>query len=262
MQKAQSGVDGSIPTYPISSVDNALRLLELFRERKSVRLTDAREYLGVAHSTAHRLLAMLMYHGFVVQDTATRVYRPGPSLIEIGLSVVTNLDIRAFARPFMHELAAEFNETVHLVVLERTTVRYIDGIESRQQLRVGVRTGSVLPAHCTSAGKAMLAQLSEARFDELYPRASDLDKKTDKSITSVRELCRVVEEVRSNGYASNYEESEVGVGSIAVAIREVDEFEAAAIAVAVPTTRLTADYRSRLIVSLADVAGRMGVVNG
>src|SRR5215475_12021196 len=76
------------PAYPIASVDKALRLLMLFREQTTVRLSEASAHLGVAHSTAHRLLAMLAYHGFVRQERDTKAYVAGPALIEVGLAVV------------------------------------------------------------------------------------------------------------------------------------------------------------------------------
>jgi len=62
---AARGGDAAVPLYPIESVDNALRLLLLLAEQPRIRLTDASNYLGVASSTAHRLLAMLQYRGFV-----------------------------------------------------------------------------------------------------------------------------------------------------------------------------------------------------
>ena len=64
---------GSVPQYPIESVDNALKVLLLLGEEPKLRLTDVSRYLGVASSTAHRLLAMLQYRGFVRQDAATRL---------------------------------------------------------------------------------------------------------------------------------------------------------------------------------------------
>ena len=82
MQTYPGSEDGAEPAYPIRSVDNALRLIRLFNERDTLRLTDACGYLGVAHSTAHRLLAMLVHHGFVQQDPQSRTYRPGPTLLE------------------------------------------------------------------------------------------------------------------------------------------------------------------------------------
>ncbi|MDP9260691.1 MAG: helix-turn-helix domain-containing protein, partial [Actinomycetota bacterium] len=89
------------PVYPIASVGNALTLLTLLGERERVRVADAAAELGTARSTAHRLLAMLEYHGFAQQDPATRAYVSGPALIEAGLGALGNLDIRAFARPVL-----------------------------------------------------------------------------------------------------------------------------------------------------------------
>ena len=76
------------PAYPIESVDNALQLLLLFREQSTLRVADASRTLGVAPSTAHRLISMLQYHGFVQQDPRSKAYRAGTALAQIGLAVV------------------------------------------------------------------------------------------------------------------------------------------------------------------------------
>ncbi len=55
------------PAHPISSVDNALRLLVILRDREEIRVSEASTEFGVARSTAHRLLAMLHSHGLVEQ---------------------------------------------------------------------------------------------------------------------------------------------------------------------------------------------------
>src|SRR3954447_22353858 len=65
---------GPTPQYPIVSVDNALKVLLLLAERTELRLTDVSDYLGVASSSAHRMLAMLLYPGFVRQDPKTKAY--------------------------------------------------------------------------------------------------------------------------------------------------------------------------------------------
>ncbi len=173
------------PAYPIASVNNALLLLLLFREQPRVRLTDACKYLGVAHSTAHRLLAMLAHHGFVQQEPVTRAYVAGPALVEVGLAVVGSLNVREQARPAMEELAAETGETVHLGALEGNQVRYVDGLESERALRVVARTGTLAPAHCTSLGKALLALMTDEQVARLYPTSAEpFPARTDRSITT------------------------------------------------------------------------------
>src|SRR3954463_615537 len=109
---------GATPQYPIESVDNALRVLLLLGERPSLRLTDVSQYLGVASSTAHRLLAMLQFRGYVRQDAATRSYVPGPTLDSLAFSLLRRLDVRNRARPVLERLNRELGETVHLGRLE------------------------------------------------------------------------------------------------------------------------------------------------
>ena len=217
MQKRQPGraaaEPGQEPAYPIASVDNALRLLLLFRSQPRVRLSEASEHLGVAHSTAHRLMAMLAYHGFVRQERDSRTYVAGPALVETGLAAVRQLDIRRHARPALERLASSLGETVHLAVLEGGNVRYLDAIESSRALRVAARTGSVLAASCTASGKALLAELRQ---------------------------------VREAGCAVNREESEEGVASVAVTVRGPRRVPVAALVVSGPVSRMTAEATGKI----------------
>src|SRR5215212_8391310 len=160
---------GTPPQYPIESVDNALQVLLLLGEKPKLRLTDVSQYLGVASSTAHRLLAMLQYRGFVRQEAATRSYVPGPTLDKLAFGLLRRLDVRTRARPLLEQLNAELQETVHLGRLEGANVHFIDSIESPRAVRVGSRLGRSMPAHCTSNGKAMLATLTDAELTALYP---------------------------------------------------------------------------------------------
>jgi IclR family acetate operon transcriptional repressor len=234
------------PAYPIASVNNALLLLLLFREQPRVRLTDACKYLGVAHSTAHRLLAMLAHHGFVQQEPETRAYVAGPALVEVGLAVVGSLNVREQARPAMEKLNAELGETVHLGVLEGLQVRYADAVESDRALRVVARTGTLVPAHCTSLGKALLSQMTDEQVAELFPVSDEpFTARTDRSLTTQAELLAEVAETRDRGYAINSGETEDGVGSVAVAFRDLAG-RPAAIAVAAPSSRLDAKRTAQI----------------
>jgi IclR family transcriptional regulator, acetate operon repressor len=250
------------PAYPIASVDNALRLLRLFREHPRVRLSDASDHLGVAHSTAHRLLAMLAYHGFVRQERDSRAYVAGPALVEIGLAAVRRMDIRLHARPVLEELAAELAETVHLAVLEGATVRYLDAVESSRALRVAARTGAALPANCTASGKAMLAELPDAEVAALFSDAAALPGLTRRSVTRPAELARELRLVRERGYALNSEESEDGVASVGVAVRGPQGGPAAALVLSAPVTRLDPDLARQVSGRLRAEAARLAVLAG
>ena len=256
---------GRRPAYPITSVDNALRLLGLFREREKVRLSDAREHLGVAHSTAHRLLAMLAYHGFVQQDKDSRVYLAGPALVEIGLAAVRHMDIRRHARPVLEELAGRYGETAHLSVLEAGKVRYLDAVESSRALRVAARTGTALAANCTASGKAMLAALPAPELAALFPDgpgAPELPALTGHSITSRGNLDNELAVVRARGFALNREESEDGVASVAVAVLDGGRAPVAALSVSAPVSRLPDRLAGEIAAQLRVGAQRLAGLAG
>lgn len=242
------------PAYPIESVDNALRLLLLFREAPQVRVSQCAKDLGVAPSTAHRLLAMLEYHGFVERDGLSKAYSPGPSLLSIGLEAIHGLDIRQRARPHLEALAAECGETVNLLMLEGAEVRFVDSVESAQAVRIAARVGLAMPAHCTSVGKALLAQLDEA--DVLSRLTSEeLVGIAPGKVRTRSDLLAELEEVRSLGYATNLGESHPEVGAVGVAIPHgVGTPLPCGIGISIPMSRLTREELPHLAQRLMSVA--------
>ncbi len=228
------------PKYPIESVDNALRLLLEFREREGFGVSEAGEHLGVAPSTAHRLLSMLQYRGFAVQDEESKTYRPGPALIEIGLKAVRDMSLLRQARPAIERLSELLGETVHLLVREGADVRFVDGVESVRALRVTSRTGLLLPAHCTAGGKALLAELDRDVLRELYPSPT-LTGLTARSTRRRADLERELVSVRGRGFAINVGESEDDVSAVGVAVRDHRGRQRAAIAVALPSVRASGE---------------------
>jgi IclR family acetate operon transcriptional repressor len=243
---------GPMPQYPVESVDNALQILMLLVNRTELRLTDVGNFLGVASSTAHRLLAMLQYRGLIRQDPRSKAYRAGPSLDLLAFSVLRSLDVRDRARPVLEKLNADLQETVHLGRLEGTEVDFVASIESSQALRVSNRLGVAMPAHCTSTGKALLAALSAEELDQLYPDAQ-LTRMTRHSIMSVAVLKAELATVRSRGYAISNEEGEEGVISIAVPLRD----GSFALNASVPVSRMTKDLRRTVLKKLSAAAAEI-----
>ncbi|WP_345680801.1 IclR family transcriptional regulator [Yinghuangia aomiensis] len=240
------------PQYPIESVDNALRLLLWFGDHRQIRLTDASSHLGVASSTAHRLLAMLQYREFVRQNPATRAYEPGPALSTIASAIVRQVDVRTRVRPTLERLNKEFGETVHLGRLDADTVNFLDAVESSRAVRVSSRVGKVVPAHATSSGKAMLSRLPPEDLRELFPD-EELEAVTANTISTRTRLEQEVQRTRKRGYATSQEENEEGVASVAVAL-ESPSGTLYCLNVSVPTYRMTATLRKEIAESLKTAA--------
>jgi IclR family transcriptional regulator, acetate operon repressor len=246
------------PQYPIESLDNGLRLLLVFEEERQIRLTEASNYLGVASSTAHRILATLQYRGFVRQNPTTRLYEPGPALGSIAMAIMGRVEIRTVARPYLERLHREFAETVHLGRLEGQNVTFIDSIEGSRAVRVVSRVGRSLPAHATSSGKAMLSTLDADALRALYPDA-ELRALTKNTLSSWDALEAELAAVRARGYATSNEESEEGVVSLAAPV-VTSAGAVFAINVSVPKHRMTKTLRKEIATSLMATARELGAV--
>ncbi|MCV7196877.1 IclR family transcriptional regulator [Mycobacterium angelicum] len=249
--------DSLAPQYPIESVDNALKLLLLLGEQPQIRLSEATRYLGVASSTAHRLLAMLIYRGFVRQDPVSKAYLPGPALTGVAFAIFGRIDIQGTALPVMRRLSETLRETIHLGLLDGAGVRFIAAVEGPAAVRVASRLGRTMPAHCTSTGKVLLSQLPEAELRQLLPQ-DELQGITARSIGTRAELEAELAAIRKRGYAVNREESEEGVASVAVAIPSRAPGLRLALNAAAPLNRLESAQYPAIATALIKAAKEIG----
>jgi IclR family transcriptional regulator, acetate operon repressor len=237
------------PTYLIESVDHALRLAVMLQQQGSLRLTDVSERLGVARSTAHRLLATLVYRDFARQDS-DRHYVPGPALQKCTCAEPVGR-LRAIALPHAEVLSQHCGETVNLQFLVGDHIRFIASVEPADQvLRVGNREGRMLPAHLASGGRAMLACVPESEVIELYSAA-------DSPHIDVARLLTELRRTRRRGYAINNQATEAGVSAIGRALKAPSGTAVAALCVATPTVRFTRERMTELAGMLLVTAGRI-----
>lgn len=248
---------GDPPRYPLESVDNALSLLSIFSCQERIRVKDAATILGVSTGTAHRLLAMLVYRGYVAQDPVSKLYVPGLVLQTIGLRSVQQSGLRQAAGKYLDRLGRDLNETIHLATLQGDQVFYLDGREPAQGLRVASRAGSLRPAHCTSAGKALLAELSRDELLRFYPDEK-LPQVTPKSIGTRSQLLLDLADVRRRGYSVNFGELEDGIGSVGVAVRGAGNRVIASLAVGAPLTRIDDSRMEQMVRALEEAAKELG----
>lgn len=235
----------NLAASPLAAVDRALQLLVLLRRQGRVSVSQAAEHLGVAPSTAHRLLGALCYRDFAVQDR-DRQYRAGPQLSDALSTTLSVAALRRLLRPAIQELHDRTGETAHLAVLSGGDVRFVDGVEAEQALRVGLRTGLRLPAFSTSGGQAMLAALPRAEVDALY--RDGLPAWPNAGVQDLAGLHRRLAAVRTRGYGLNVEESEQGVAAVGAAVHDAAGRPVAALSISIPTAR----FRRATVAPVAD----------
>lgn len=232
------------PPYALASVDNALLLLQMLRDHGNLRVSEAAEELGIARSTAHRLLSMLVYRDFAMQDDR-RTYVPGPAL---AASQMVGRPLQQFRRcltPHLDALCERVQETVNFMVRVGVQARFLASVESTQVLHVGDRQGTILPAHLTSGGKALLAELEPDQLERLYapgtaassaPVAAEAENPhlSQKAWTT---LLRELESIRASGYSLNIEGTEAGVSAIGACVYDASGEALGAVSISVPSAR-------------------------
>lgn len=241
----------SRPTYAISSVDHALRIAVMLQLEGELSVSQAADRLGVARSTAHRLLRMLVYRDFAAA-TPSRTYRAGPVLELAAHSRSTTARLRAAGLPHLHHLVDVLDESVNLVVRTGDVVRFIASVESGQTLRVGSREGMVFPAHRVSVGLVMLAELTADQLDDLYAPDRFVERPQDRP--DLDQLRRDLAAVRSSGFAVNDGRSERGVVAIGHGIRDASGAVAGGVSVSMPSARYDSGRLRSLVAALGSAA--------
>lgn len=236
------------PAYPIGSVDRALTVLLAFQSTESMTVGEVAKLLGVARSTAYRLLSLLEHRGFVRQDKATKAFHSGPALVRVGLTAVHRSDVRVHLRPLLEKVAGEVNETTHLVVMQHGEAFFLDCVESTKVVRATSRVGASLPAHVTAGGKVLLAQLPDERIEsEILSR--ELRAVTSSSKTSPSAVRKDIAKVRAAGWALNDSESEDGLRAFGIFVPGEPEYGSvdAAVTVSAPEERFTDDRLPEIV---------------
>jgi IclR family acetate operon transcriptional repressor len=225
------------PPYAIESVDNALRILQTLRDSGRVRVSEVAAELGIARSTGHRLLSMLVYRDFAVR-TDDHAYLPGPALSAPPLRGEPAQRLRQALRPHMEALRDRVEETVNLTVRLGAQTRFLHTVECARVLRVGDRQGTILPAWQTSGGKVLLAELPDAQLTAVLRGAAG---RGPGRLTAAgrRALISELRTVRERGYAENIEESESGLCAVGICVRDGAGDAVAALSVSAPSVRYT-----------------------
>jgi DNA-binding IclR family transcriptional regulator len=241
----------SPPPYTITSVDNALRIAAMLQLEGALTVSEVADRLGVARSTAHRLLAMLVYRDFAEQDES-RAYRAGPVLELAAHSHSETSRLRAAALPHLHRLVDLLDESANLIVRTGDTARFIASVESHQSLRVGNREGMVFPAHRLTGGLLMLAELDEAELESVYAEARYVDRAGERP--NLTRLRRELATIRGNGFAVNQDRSERGVVAIGVPVRNSEGTPVAGLSISMPSVRYDRQALPHIVSTLTSAA--------
>jgi DNA-binding IclR family transcriptional regulator len=222
------------PAAPSAVIDRISLVLDAFEGPGRLTLAQIVRRTGLPRSSAHRMLERLVQLRWLRRSG--RDYELGMRLVELGsLAVHQDRLVRA-AIPLLSQLHCATGLVVHLAVLDGPDIVYLEKIGDRMMSAIPSRVGGRQPAHCTAAGKAILAYCDDDAAVDLQAR------KTKYSISSSTQFALELAKVRAHGIAFDREESLPGFGCVAAPIGSPGE-PAAAVSVCGPMNRLMFDQR-------------------
>lgn len=226
------------PKSPIQVIERMMNLLDVLAAHpEPLGLKQIAQYTKLHPSTAHRILSA-MTADRLVDRIEPGSYRLGMRLLELGNLVKSRISVRELALPVMREVHAQTGETVNLSVRHDDEIVYVERTSSgRSAMRIVHMIGTRSALHATAAGKLFLLEDGFGRLRE-YAKRTGLAPHTRNTLSSLPLLERDLERTQRQGYATDNEETEIGVRCVAAAIRDDMGHLIAALSLSTPADRM------------------------
>lgn len=232
----------------------SLSVLELLSARGPLSLAEVGRELGLAKSTTHRICSVLADRRWAVRDETGR-FELGIRALALG-SQTAELPIVTAFRSIAADLLTRHDETVCLAVLDDDESLFLAVEETSHPVRLVTRVGSRTPAFASASGRVILAGRPQGHVDAVFGGRL-LVTPTGRRLNGTAELRTILDRVRATGVAENYDETAIGLYAASVPIRNTADVVLAALTTCVPTSRITAERRERIVVDLVEAGRRL-----
>lgn len=248
---------------PLQVLERTFSILDLFtRQHPEWSTTEIARACGLATPTAYRILSALRRRGFVTQDARSKRFRLGIGALDLGERARSLVDVRAAVLPVLRRLCRDSGETALLTVLSEGHDRSVclERVESPHPLRLSVEPGRQMPLHAGASQKALLAYLPPEEIDLVV--SAPLQRLCRATITDPEELRADLGRIRRRGWASSFEETNVGVWGLAITILDGHGSVVGAVGLAGPSARMsrarTREHLARLRAETGEAAKALG----
>ncbi len=247
---------------PVGVIGKVLRILELLdRSPSGLQLREVAAKTGINKSTVHRFLSHLDAEGYLFRD-AIGTYMLGPKLARLGNGLSFQTTLCKICRPTLENLRTATEETVNLAVLDGFDVLYLDVLETQNTFRLVSQVGMRRALHCTSLGKAILANMEDERRREEIYSAIGFESNTPRTHTNIARLKKDLLQIKEQGFSLDDEEAVTGARCIGAAIFGAGGKIIGSISVSGPVVRITRDrlpfFSSEVRRAAREISWRLG----
>lgn len=205
----------------ISALSRGLSILQAFcPSSPRMGITEIANKTKLSKSTVFRLIHTLCSLGYIIPSAEEKKFTLGPKVLELGFAVLSSLELREVAQPYLQQLSQRTKETVNLAILEGWKLIYIERIKTHQILNINLHVGSSLELFNTAMGRVLAAFQDEDWTNQYLRYLENVPEALPYRENKGKKLLLILEGVRKNSYALNNEELTPGLRSIASPIKD------------------------------------------
>jgi IclR family transcriptional regulator, KDG regulon repressor len=248
--------------YVIQSVSHALDVMEQFNGSvDEIGVTELSKRLKLHKNNVFRLLATLEARGYIEQNKLTENYRLGLRCLQLGQTFIHRMGLLLQSRAILQDLSKSTKESAYVAIRKGGVIIPLDFVEPARAVRVVSFLGTILPTHCTAAGKVHLVFEGDVAAGPNLPER--LERYTEKTIVDRDQLREQMSMIGECGYALERGEFAEDVNAVSVPIRDYTRSLVGALAIVGPGYRLTDDalngqYAPALLKAGDELSKRLG----
>lgn len=202
----------------IQSLDRGLKILDILgKAGRPLTLNELAEHFSIDRSSVFRLVNTLVQNSFVIQHADTKQYSIGYKVLELSGALWDSAYIEDLIRPVMRRVLALTGQNTHLAVLDKTEVIFLAVERPRDHFALNISVGAREPAVVTALGRSLLAFLQEGELEKLL-EGFTFRAYTQKSVTSLKQLKKVLSRVHAEQIAFDDEEYRPGIVCLAAPV--------------------------------------------
>lgn len=236
----------------LRGVGRAMAILEVVSEAPR-RAKEIASVLDLKWTTAYRTLAHLEEQEYLRRDPSTNEYAVGARLYALGLAYLRDHALLHLSQPHLEHLAHTLNCVAQVNERQARQVLTIALAEGPSRIPK-TSAGFTFPLGIAAKGRLLLAFAPDEVVEETL--SHPLPALTPSSTTDPEQLRKELQQIRDAGCAVTSDDLQIGVGSIAVPIRDRDNEVCACVSLVVPSARLADEADRELLLDGARQAGR------
>lgn len=204
----------------VNSLARGLSILESFEQANPILgIAELSRKTNLPKSTVHRLIQTLCALGYVISDGISNKYMLGPKVLDLGFTVLSSLELRDVAAPYLRSLSESSGETVNLAILDGWQLVYVERLKTHKIININLHIGSRLELYNTSMGKVLAAFQSEEWLSKYLRYLQNVPDAKTHIRDGGKVFREILEDVRNRGYAVNNEELALGLRSVAAPVK-------------------------------------------